>query len=155
LGRGQQRHAGPARGQLHAVSLHVGEIGLTPRAACGVTPQGGRQQRPGGAGSALALSAHRFILQDVSLIATIRRALDSDVGYSFRTSPTAIIAAVIALVCVFCALFANWVAPHNPFDLATLDLMNARLPPVWQEGGNPDFVLGTDDQGRDILSALM
>jgi peptide/nickel transport system permease protein len=89
------------------------------------------------------------------LIAILRRALDSDVGYSFRTSPTAIVAAVIALICVVCALFANWIAPHNPFDLATLDLMNARLPPVWQEGGNPEFVLGTDDQGRDILSALM
>jgi peptide/nickel transport system permease protein len=89
------------------------------------------------------------------LIATLRRALDSDVGYSFRTSPTAIVAALIAAICVFCAVFANWVAPHNPFDLATLDLMNARLPPMWQEGGNPAFVLGTDDQGRDILSALM
>jgi peptide/nickel transport system permease protein len=89
------------------------------------------------------------------LIALIRRALDSDVGYSFRTSPTAIVAAVIALICIVGAVFANWIAPHNPFDLATLDLMNARLPPVWQEGGNPQFVLGTDDQGRDILSALM
>ena len=89
------------------------------------------------------------------MIATLRRALDSDVGYSFRTSPTAIVAALIAAICVFCAVFANWVAPHNPFDLATLDLMNARLPPMWQEGGNPAFVLGTDDQGRDILSALM
>ena len=89
------------------------------------------------------------------MIATIRRALDSDVGYSFRTSPTAIVAAVIALICVVCAVFANWIAPHNPFDLATLDLMNARLPPMWQEGGTSQFVLGTDDQGRDILSALM
>ncbi len=89
------------------------------------------------------------------MIAILRRALDSDVGYSFRTSPTAIVAAVIAFICVFCAVFANWVAPHNPFDLATLDLMNARIPPMWQEGGNPSFVLGTDDQGRDILSALM
>ena len=89
------------------------------------------------------------------MIALIRRALDSDVGYSFRTSPTAIVAAVIALICIVGAVFANWIAPHNPFDLATLDLMNARLPPVWQEGGNPQFVLGTDDQGRDILSALM
>ena len=89
------------------------------------------------------------------MIAIIRRALDSDVGYSFRSSPTAIVAALIAAVCVVCALFAPWLAPHNPFDLATLDLMNARLPPAWQEGGNPDFWLGTDDQGRDILSALM
>ena len=89
------------------------------------------------------------------MIDRLRRAFDSDLGYSFRTSPTAVLAALIALVCVFCAVFAPWVAPHNPFDLASLDLMNARLPPMWSEGGNPSFVLGTDDQGRDILSALM
>ncbi len=81
--------------------------------------------------------------------------LDSDVGYSFRKSPTAIVAAVIAFICVFCAVFAPWVAPHNPFDLATLELGNARLPPAWQPDGRAAFLLGTDDQGRDILSALM
>ncbi|MDR7094397.1 peptide/nickel transport system permease protein [Hydrogenophaga laconesensis] len=89
------------------------------------------------------------------MIRLLQRALDSDVGHSFRTSPTAIVAALIALVCVFCAVFAPWVAPHNPFDLATLDLMNARLPPAWNAEGSPSFLLGTDDQGRDILSALM
>ncbi|OGB13090.1 MAG: ABC transporter permease [Burkholderiales bacterium RIFCSPLOWO2_12_67_14] len=89
------------------------------------------------------------------MIAFARRWLDSDVGHSFRTSPTVIVAAVIAFVCVFCAVFAPWVAPHNPFDLATLELSNARLPPAWSEGGSRDFLLGTDDQGRDILSALM
>jgi peptide/nickel transport system permease protein len=83
------------------------------------------------------------------------RFLDSDVWYSFRTSPVAIVAAVIAFVCVFCALFAEVVAPHNPFDLATLELADARLPPVWQEGGTAKYLLGTDDQGRCILSALM
>ena len=65
------------------------------------------------------------------------------------------IAAFVALVCVFCSAFAPWVAPHNPFDLATLELSNALLPPSWSEGGNAAFPLGTDDQGRDILSALM
>lgn len=80
---------------------------------------------------------------------------DGDVGYSLRTSPTAIFAALIALVCLVCAVFAPWIAPHNPFDLATLQLDNARLPPVWSEGGKSSFWLGTDDQGRDILSALM
>ena len=83
------------------------------------------------------------------------RWLDSDVGHSFRTSPTAIVAAVIAAICLFCAVFAPWVAPHNPFDLTTLELSNARLPPAWSEGGSRNFFLGTDDQGRDILSALM
>ncbi|MGE5149020.1 MAG: ABC transporter permease, partial [Rhodospirillaceae bacterium] len=80
---------------------------------------------------------------------------DSDLWYSFRTSPMAIAAAAIAIVCVFCALFANWVAPHNQFDLATLELGDSRLPPVWQAGGSSKYLLGTDDQGRDILSALM
>ncbi len=89
------------------------------------------------------------------MIALARRWLDSDVGHSFRSSPTAIVAALIALVCLVCAVFAPWVAPHNPFDLATLELSNARLPPAWSEGGSAAFLLGTDDQGRDILSALM
>ena len=85
----------------------------------------------------------------------LQRWWDSDVGYSFRNSPMAIVAAVIAFVCVFCAVFAGWVAPHNPLDLTTLELSDARLPPAWQEGGSAKYLLGTDDQGRDILSALM
>lgn len=89
------------------------------------------------------------------MISLLHRWFDSDVGHSFRTSPTAIVAAVIAFVCVFCAVFAPWVAPHNPFDLATLELSNARLPPAWSPEGSRNFLLGTDDQGRDILSALM
>ncbi len=85
----------------------------------------------------------------------IARWLDSDVGYSFRSSPTAMVAALIALVCVVSAVFANWIAPHNPFDLTTLELSDARLPPVWEAEGRLKYLLGTDDQGRDILSALM
>ena len=84
----------------------------------------------------------------------IARWFDSDVGYSFRTSPMAVVAAVIAFACVFCAAFAGWVAPHNPFDLTTLELSDARLPPAWSSGGSTKYLLGTDDQGRDILSAL-
>jgi peptide/nickel transport system permease protein len=84
-----------------------------------------------------------------------RRAWHSDVGYSFRNSPVAIAAGLIAFVCLFCAAFANLVAPHNPFDLATLELSDAFLPPRWLADGNPKYFLGTDDQGRDILSALM
>jgi peptide/nickel transport system permease protein len=85
----------------------------------------------------------------------LQRFFDGDVWHSFRTSPMAIGAAVVAAVCVFCALFAPWVAPHNPFDLATLELSDARLPPVWEPDGVAKYPLGTDDQGRDILSALM
>ena len=85
----------------------------------------------------------------------IARFFDGDLWHSFKASPTAIVAALIAFICVFCSVFAPWVAPHNPFDLATLDLSDARLPPAWMEEGKSRFLLGTDDQGRDILSALM
>jgi peptide/nickel transport system permease protein len=85
----------------------------------------------------------------------LTRWLDSDVGYSFKTSPMAILAALVAFICIFCAVFAGVVAPTNPFDLTTLELSDARLPPAWIEGGKAKFFLGTDDQGRDILSALM
>ncbi|WP_140626417.1 ABC transporter permease [Methylibium rhizosphaerae] len=85
----------------------------------------------------------------------LQRFFDGDVWYSFRTSPVAIGAAVIAFVCIFCAAFAGYVAPHNPFDLATLELGDARLPPAWMDEGSTKYLLGTDDQGRDILSALM
>ena len=85
----------------------------------------------------------------------LSRAWHSDIGYSFRTSPVAVGAALIAFVCIFCAVFANWVAPHEPFNLATLELGDAFLPPRWVEGGSSKYLLGTDDQGRDILSALM
>ena len=84
----------------------------------------------------------------------LARWLDSDIWHSFKSSPTAIVAAAIAALCLLCALFAPWVSPHNPFDLATLNLSDARLPPAWIEGGTTTYLLGTDDQGRDILSAL-
>ncbi|VTU17215.1 ABC transporter permease [Variovorax sp. RA8] len=86
---------------------------------------------------------------------TLARWLDSDVGHSFRTSPVAMLAAAIAFVCVFCSVFAGWVSPHNPFDLAALELGDARLPPAWEAEGTTKYLLGTDDQGRDILSALI
>ncbi|MDN3921137.1 ABC transporter permease [Roseateles violae] len=85
----------------------------------------------------------------------LTRFFDGDVWHSFRSSPVAMLAAVIAFVCVFCAAFAEFVAPHNPFDLASLELMDARLPPAWMDEGSRKYLLGTDDQGRDILSALM
>ena len=65
------------------------------------------------------------------------------------------VAAFIAFVFIFCALFAKWVAPYNPFDAASLELMDSLLPPAWSAEGSTKYLLGTDDQGRDILSALM
>ncbi len=85
----------------------------------------------------------------------LARFLDSDLFYSFRTAPIAVVSAVVALVLVLGALLAPWVAPFNPFDLGSLDLNNALLPPLGSEGADRAFVLGTDDQGRDILSSLL
>jgi peptide/nickel transport system permease protein len=85
----------------------------------------------------------------------IARAWDGDVAYSFRKSPVAIVATVIAAVMILSATFANWVAPHNPFDLATINLLDASMPPVWEDKGDGRFLLGTDDQGRDVYSAIL
>ena len=83
------------------------------------------------------------------------RMLDSDVYYSFKRSPSVIVAAAIAAIIVLSAVFAPWVAPHNPFDLRTLNLLDAFTPPAFTGRGNPSYFLGTDDQGRDLLSAII
>jgi len=85
----------------------------------------------------------------------IARWLDSDVAYSFRRSPVAIGAAFVLAVILLGAVLAPWIAPHNPLDLASLNLMDSRIPPVWDAEGQWSFPLGTDDQGRDILSGIM
>jgi len=82
-------------------------------------------------------------------------AWDSDVAYSFRRSPVAVASGVVLAICLVGALFAPWIAPHNPFDLKTLNLLDALAPPAWITGGKPEYLLGTDDQGRDVLSAIM
>jgi peptide/nickel transport system permease protein len=83
------------------------------------------------------------------------RAWDSDVAHSFRSTPIAMVAAVVAVIMIGAALFSPWLAPHDVFDLATVELNDARLPPAWMDGGQGKYVLGTDAQGRDILSTLM
>jgi peptide/nickel transport system permease protein len=85
----------------------------------------------------------------------IRRALDSDVAYSFRRSPLTVAMAAVALVLIAAAVLAPWVSPHNPLDLATVDLLDAELPPAWADRGQAAFLLGTDNQGRDVLSSVV
>jgi peptide/nickel transport system permease protein len=84
-----------------------------------------------------------------------RRAWDSDLAWSFRHSPVAVVSAAVLFTCVAAALLAPWIAPHDPFDLRTLHLQDALIPPSWLAGGNGVYLLGTDDQGRDVLSAIM
>jgi peptide/nickel transport system permease protein len=85
----------------------------------------------------------------------LHRMLDSDIFYSFRRSPIVVISAIVTAIYFLATGFAPWVAPHNPFDPATLDLMDAFTPPAWEEDGSTRFLLGTDDQGRDILSTII
>jgi peptide/nickel transport system permease protein len=85
----------------------------------------------------------------------IARALDSDIFYSFRSSPIAVAAAIVFAICVFGAAFASWIAPHNPFNVASLSLLDSFKPPAFVTGGEWSYVFGTDDQGRDMLSAIM
>jgi peptide/nickel transport system permease protein len=85
----------------------------------------------------------------------LRALLGHDLAYSFRRSPVAIAAAVLTAICVGGALLAPWLAPHNPFDSASLDLNSAFSPPAWTPQGAANYPLGTDDQGRDVLSTIM
>ena len=86
---------------------------------------------------------------------TLSRILDSDLWHSFRASPVAVVAAIVAATMVLGALLAPWVAPHRPFDLATLSLNDSLLPPAWSDEGRLSYALGTDDQGRDVLSTIL
>jgi peptide/nickel transport system permease protein len=86
---------------------------------------------------------------------TLQRMRDSDIWYSFKQSPITIAAAVVTVTFFLCALLAPWLAPHDPFDLVSMDIMDSFLAPAWSIDGDPRFLLGTDDQGRDVLSAIM
>jgi peptide/nickel transport system permease protein len=88
-------------------------------------------------------------------MSAVLRFLDGDIFYSFKRSPLVIAAAIVTVGCILAAVFAPWVAPHNPFDLRTLNLLDAFTPPAWSERGNPNYFLGTDDQGRDVLSTII
>ncbi|MFQ3622128.1 MAG: ABC transporter permease [Acetobacteraceae bacterium] len=85
----------------------------------------------------------------------LARVFDSDLWWSFTRSPVVVLSAVTALVLIGSATLAPWIAPHDPFDLATLNLLDAFTPPVWDGRGDARFLLGTDDQGRDVLSTIL
>jgi len=85
----------------------------------------------------------------------ISRFFDGDVWWSFKRSPVTVIAAILATICILGALLAPVIAPHDPYDLAQISLLDSNLPPAWIASGNAKFLLGTDQQGRDILSTIM
>ncbi|HSR79619.1 MAG TPA: ABC transporter permease [Hyphomicrobiaceae bacterium] len=81
--------------------------------------------------------------------------LDSDLLHSFLRSRLVVLAALISGLIVGAAVLAPLIAPHDPYDLKSLSLLDANTPPAWEKGGDPNFLLGTDDQGRDILSTIL
>ena len=89
------------------------------------------------------------------LKANYQRFTDSDIWYSFKKSPITVVSAAVTFLFFFVTIFAPFIAPHDPFDLASIDLMDASLPPAWFLDGETRFLLGTDDQGRDILSTII
>lgn len=86
------------------------------------------------------------------LVARIR---DHDLWHEFVSSPVTVTAGAITAVIFAAALFAPWITPQDPFDPSQLELLDAFTPPVWYEDGSWGFVLGTDDQGRDLYSAML
>ena len=97
-------------------------------------------------GSASAASADATALEKL---------FDSDLWHSFKSSKTTVAAAIVTLLLVFAALFAPVISPQDPFDPSQLVELDGFTPPVWQEGGMSQYLLGTDGQGRDVLSAVL
>ena len=83
------------------------------------------------------------------------RMRDSDILASFLKSKVTMVAAFVVLILFIGAAFSPWLAPTNPFDPATVFLADSMIPPAWQDGGEARFILGTDDQGRDLYSAIL
>lgn len=85
----------------------------------------------------------------------LTRLRESDLWHSFCEHPSAIFAAGLLFIVAVTAFLAPWITPQNPYDLAALELWNSEIPPIWEDGGQWPYLLGTDTQGRDILSAVL
>jgi peptide/nickel transport system permease protein len=91
-------------------------------------------------------------VSDTTALARLR---ESDIWWSFRSSPITVVAAIVTVIYFAAAILAPWVAPYDPFDVKSLNLMDAFTPPAWAEAGSAKHLLGTDNQGRDVLSAIL
>ncbi|MEX2519749.1 MAG: ABC transporter permease, partial [Paracoccaceae bacterium] len=83
------------------------------------------------------------------------RLKDNDIFWSFITTPSAMIAAAVAALVILACFAAPLIAPFDPFDPAQISLWDGKLPPAWAEGGQAQYLLGTDNQGRDMLSTIL
>jgi peptide/nickel transport system permease protein len=84
-----------------------------------------------------------------------QRFKDNDIVWSFLSSPGAMGAAVVASVMILACIFAPLIAPFDPFDPGQISLWDGKLPPAWVEGGQGKYLLGTDNQGRDMISTIL
>src|SRR5580693_734969 len=73
----------------------------------------------------------------------------------FAESHLALLGLAVFVVIALLAIFASWIAPQNPYDLAQLDIMDGRLPPGSKSMVGYTYILGTDDQGRDMFSGML
>lgn len=81
--------------------------------------------------------------------------MDSEMFYNYKNNLPAVIGSIIIFIVLIIALFGPLFTVQNPYDLTEISLSEAYLPPLWIEGGSSDFILGTDEQGRDILSSIV
>ncbi len=88
-------------------------------------------------------------------MSNFKKFLASDFWYSFSKDWVAVISTIILIILFVGAFGAPIIAPHTPYDGATISIMDSELPPIWMEGSDSRFILGTDDQGRDIFSAML
>ncbi|PHQ70511.1 MAG: ABC transporter permease [Sneathiella sp.] len=85
----------------------------------------------------------------------LERFFNSDIWHSYKRNPVAIVSSIVTVIMIMGAVFAPVLAPHDPFNLATIDIMDSSMPPAWEAMGDSRFLLGTDDQGRGILSTIL
>ena len=104
----------------------------------------------------MAKAKKKYYKKDPAEMGRVARILDSDLFYSFSHSPITVLAAIVTFAIIMSAVFAPMIAPQNPFDMGSLDLLDAHVPPSWNaEDGDPRFIIGTDDQGRDLFSTIL
>lgn len=85
----------------------------------------------------------------------LKKFKDSYFLYSFKRDKVAVTSFIILLILLSLAITAPWIAPMNPYDAENIDIMNSEMPPVWKDGGESQFLLGTDNMGRDMLSTML
>ena len=84
-----------------------------------------------------------------------RRFTGSYLWYSFKRDKVAMVSFATFLILFVCAFLAPWISPYNPYDPANIDILAAETPPMWMDGGTQEYIMGTDAQGRDLLSTMI